>query len=435
MFLKAMDLHMPKHFSRYLISVFIPVSVLMLMSLLRSVVTVTDVMLIGVACVTLIGFRYGQGEAIVASLVSVLIVDIFFVEPYYTLAVHNFDYLLSFFVMLAVGIFIAQLAERNRMEFKRAHQLLLQIKLLYRVARGLGRNSQWQKQVDVVSNTLKKGIGRELRIGLTKDLSEASEDKKASLITYGKVFIETPMLSSRQSVRTLGLCARMLNQAYERYSAQEEKQAVERFKEREVIRANLLRSIGHDLRTPLGTIMGASSLLLDEELSLSPTQYQEQAANIYQQSLILKNQIDKMLELSRIRDLATTNDWLTVPSEDLISAAFARTKVQAREQFEVVRHIDFIKGDSALLEVALANLIDNALHHGRAPFFIDVNGHNGDFVVTVINDKGVDKPNRTDSGTGLGLLICDAVAKLHDGLFSYQQKNQQFIATLSWSEQ
>lgn len=321
-----------KKWTRLLLALLIPAGVILLALPLRSFISVSDVMLLGVACVTFSGFRYGKAEAMLSSIVSVVFVDVLFVQPYYTLAVHNFEYFVSFGVMLAVGVFIAQLAQRNQL-------------------------------------------------------------------------------------------------------VEQEKQATVRLKEREEIRANLLRSIGHDLRTPLGTIMGASSLIMDDQIPLSKDQYREQATNIYQQSLILKNQIDKMLELSRIRDLQTTNDWLNLPSEDLVSAAFARTKAKQNESFQVTQQVEFIRGDSALLEVALANLIDNATRHGTAPYHIYLERESSVFSIRVTNH--IDRVNiaSADSGTGLGLLICDAIAKLHNGEFSYQHDAQFFEAQIRWKEQ
>ena len=321
-----------KKWSRIMLALLIPAGVILLALPLRSFISVSDVMLLGVACVTYSGFRYGKAEAMLSSVVSVVFVDVLFVQPYYTLAVHNFEYFVSFGVMLAVGVFIAQLAQRNQL-------------------------------------------------------------------------------------------------------VELEKQATVRLKEREEIRANLLRSIGHDLRSPLGTIMGASSLIMDDQIPLSKEQYREQATNIYQQSLILKNQIDKMLELSRIRDLQTTNDWLNLPSEDLVSAAFARTKASQNEAFQVTRQVEFIKGDGALLEVALANLIDNATRHGVAPFQITLEQQASEFCIRVCNRIDRVSVARPDSGTGLGLLICDAIAKLHNGAFYYQQGSHDFEAVIRWKEQ
>lgn len=423
---------------RYTLASLLPAVILLLALPLRPVTSVSDIMLLGVACVTFLGFRFGKGEAITASFVSVLLVDVLYVDPYYTLAVHNFDYLVSFCVMLAVGVFIAQLAQRNRSEFARAHQLLLQLKLSYRVARGLSRHSDWAKQVEVTRTALHKGLAGSIDIGLLQAL-DTERDTSRTLVTHGKVYIKAPLVQSRQNIRTLGLSARMLNQSYENHLVQSERQSAERFKDREVIRANLLRSIGHDLRTPLGTVMGASSMMMDDQVILTTEQMREQAANIYQQSLILKNQIDKMLELSRIRDLATTNDWSQIPTHDLISAAFARTKGQASDQFQIDAQVHNIKGDGALLEIAIANLIDNAIYHGAPRYCLEVKelreASEVRYLIAVSNQVVTPSKKRPDSGTGLGLLICDAIAKLHDGEFCYAQTEGLVRAELMWGKQ
>lgn len=429
---KSFVLKSSKKWVRYLLSVGVPAAIIVLMMPLRSWVTVTDVMLLGVACVTLIGFCYGKSEAILASLISVFCVDFLFVQPYYTLAAHNLDYFVSFGVMLAVGVFIAQLAERNRLEFHRAKQLLNQMRLLYRIARSLSRASSWSEQKEAVELVLRNGLGVPFSILLNGESELKSDDVNGIYVSHGQIIFCAYAPLNKQQHRILGLCARMLSQAYANHCAQLAQQDAERLKEREEIRANLLRSIGHDLRTPLGTIMGASSLIMDESIALTKEQYREQATNIYQQSLILKHQIDKMLQLSRIRDLQTTNDWMRLPSADLMSAAFARSKAQLTADFQLQINAEFLEGDGALLEVALSNLIDNATLHGYAPYLIRFDNQASHFSITVENTMGHIGVNKADSGTGLGLQICDAIAKLHNGSFRFQSDTNGVSASIQW---
>ena len=213
----------------------VPLLIALMLLPARALATTTDVAMLQLLWVTWVAQYAGQRWAIICTVNSVLLLNFMFVEPYYTLFVHQGDYLITFIVMLLLGIFIGRISGRLRLELARAKKHMRQRQLLS------GKTRQAKMQAEL-----------------------------------------------------------------------------------EHSRAMMLRSISHDLRTPLATIMGASSMLADQDLPLSEAQIREQANNIYRQSTLLSQHFDKVMELSRVQQPQSSMQLEPVALTEVISAAIAR---------------------------------------------------------------------------------------------------------------
>lgn len=264
----------------------------------RALLTTTDVAMLQLLWVTWIAQQAGQRWAIITTINSVVLLDFLFVAPYYTLYVHHIDYLITFIVMLLLGIFIGRLSGRLRVELARAKKHMRQRQLLG------GKTRQARMQAEL-----------------------------------------------------------------------------------EHSRAMMLRSISHDLRTPLATIMGASSMLADKELQLS-------------------EHFDKVMELSRVQQPQSTMQLESLAVTDVISAAIARrAALLATQPFDVQLSTADCFADATLLEIALANMLENAAKHGQAPVSINFTRQNGHFMLSVCNAAAPKRSAQRDGGTGLGTAI------------------------------
>lgn len=202
-------------------------------------------------------------------------------------------------------------------------------------------------------------------------------------------------------------------------------------------RAVLLRSLSHDLRTPLATIMGASSMLADTELPLSAEQRQQQAQNIYQQSLLLNQHFEKVLELSKAQLMRDSLRISVFSADDLIAGALARRSDDAGLMPVCLRPegaSEQLSGDLELLEMALANLLENAHRHGAPPYQLVFSAAEGYYQLRLHNAVGEKRQAQRDSGTGLGLRICQTVAALHRGRFVLEQNEAGVTALLEWPQ-
>ena len=204
----------------------------------------------------------------------------------------------------------------------------------------------------------------------------------------------------------------------------------------------LLRSLSHDLRTPLATIMGASSMLADDEITLSDSVIKEQASNIYEQSKILNQHFDKVMELSRVNKMGENLCWQTINLQALLSEAKARRQQQLTH-FVIDTNIDAQSkciGDVTLLEIALANMLENAWRYGDGKVSVEFTQSSNQqkvcYQLLLTNNVITKAQTSSDEGVGLGSIICDVVAKFHQGTFTLTINNetQMAYAKLIWEK-
>jgi two-component system, OmpR family, sensor histidine kinase KdpD len=208
--------------------------------------------------------------------------------------------------------------------------------------------------------------------------------------------------------------------------------------ENERLRANILRSISHDLRTPLTSITGSVSMLLDQSQELSAENQKQLLQDVYQESVWLNRFVENLLSLTRMDD-----DLMKLKIKpELIEEILGETLVIIRRRLgnrslkvSIPPDPVLIWIDSALIEQVLLNLLDNAIAHtpeaggeititvtcntSQAQFSIWNSGPGipPDIINRIFERYFVGNEERFDSrrGMGLGLSICQAIVKAHHG--------------------
>ncbi|WP_019934139.1 DUF4118 domain-containing protein [Oceanimonas smirnovii] len=394
-----------------------PLLAVVLLLPLRGWLTTTDIAMALLLVVAIIAVRQGSRRASLATVLSVLLFDVLFVEPYYTLHVHNLDYLLTFAVMLAVGLLISRLSGQLRGRLERVRQLLRQLRGMFLLARGLPGHGRPEAMYGFVTQLLTRRLGSPVSIALKPPAAGEAlpVSDKQQVVAY-LCCASAPYRANRTLLR---VAASLLGQALTRARLAGAEQQARLEAELASGRNALLRSLSHDLRTPLASIMGNASMLADPKVRLEEQEYREIAEAIYQQSRVLSSHFDKVMELNRVQRQDMVVAQALMP-EEVVSAALRRRG----NLFDPV-HFDIdidnkvpIHGDDTLLEIALANMLENAVRHGLPPYRLEGRWHGElyDFILT--NGKPVRpaKP-RGDGGAGLGLPICRAVADWHQGSF------------------
>lgn len=228
---------------------------------------------------------------------------------------------------------------------------------------------------------------------------------------------------------------------------------------KEKARADLLRSVSHDIRTPLTSIIGATSTLLDSGEKISPEQTRRLLEDTRSEAQWLIRVVENLLSVTRMGDSQTYIEKKHEPAEEIVGEALQKF----RKRFSTVPvsvsvpdELLMVPMDAILIEQVLANLMENAISHGQTTtqirLTVSTDGHSGIFSV---QDNGSGIPpeqipnlftgishsadNRTVDGKrnmGLGLTVCKAIVQAHGGTISASnlpQGGAEFIFRLPLS--
>ena len=430
--------------------------------------------------VIVVATRYDRGPALLASVLSVAAFDFFFVPPYFTFAVSDTQYLITFAVMLVVALVISSLAVRIRAQAESAREREQRIRALYAMSRELASTRGTRELLEVavrhvtevfrtrVLVLLPDAAGRlapgEAAPDFPMDTSEVAVSQwvyehgqvagRGTDTLPGATGLYLPLVGSRGTVGVMGLRPRdahalqapeQLHQietfasqmalALERARLAEEAERAQVHAETERLRNSLLSSVSHDLRTPLASITGAASTLLENEARLDAATRRDLLEALHEEADRLNRLVQNLLEMTRLEAgaLQPRTDWHSV--EEVVGAALGRFGKSLTERSVTTRipaDLPLVPMDDVLIEQVLINLLDNALKYTPAGSPIEVTAEDiGGAVLIEVADRGPGLPpgeegrifekfHRTEPGpsvrgAGLGLAICRGIVRAHGG--------------------
>lgn len=209
--------------------------------------------------------------------------------------------------------------------------------------------------------------------------------------------------------------------------------------EKEKMRANLMRAVSHDLRTPLTSIVGATGAILENALPVEKQKELLQDANTDAQWLL--RMIENLLTITRMSGADRPLQTQTEVVEDVLAEAVIKFQKHFQEvevEMDMGEDVLLADMDAVLIEQVTSNLLENAVYHGQHTTRICVSARreNGYVLISVL-DNGVGIPkaklNRLFSGgiggemnqssdshkhMGIGLSVCKSIIKAHGGQMS-----------------
>jgi two-component system sensor histidine kinase KdpD len=442
----------------------------------------TNVVMFFLAGVAFVAARLGRGPAIAASIASVLVFDVFFVPPRLNFAIADTEYVITFAVMLGIGLLISELTSRLKSQLQASQQQERRTAQLYRMTRQLSELSGTEFLLRTAGRQLEEIFDAEVVLYLTEpsgslalrigeNTTVARQPVNAIVAQWvtqnGKVagagtdtlpnatasFV--PLVGSQRSVGALGVrpkesnrffdpdqrrllesCASLIALAIERDESVLDAHQSQMRIEAEQLRNSLLSSVSHDLRTPLSTIAGAASSLLEQ----AREDDREFLQTIVDESRRLERLVENLLDMARLDSGAVVMNRQWHVLEEVVGLALAAVKREMKEQHvRVAIPSDFplLLVDAFLLEQVFVNLLENATRYTPAGSEIEISAtivekeaeirftDNGPGVPAGSETKIFDKFFRGGAvapdgrrGVGLGLAICRAIVEAHGGRIS-----------------
>jgi len=410
--------------------------------------------------VVYIALRHGLAPSVVSVLVGVLAFDLVFVPPRWDFTPVNEHHLLTFAVMLLVGLLISRLAAQARSQTLLAEARAQRAQALYELSARLAVARSAGEVSEGVADAVRATFGAACEVRAPEDPPAASAVLCLPLQGTGaplgelRVYHAPEHSHTADDVNLLKAFAHQTALALERCAFEQRGADAMVEAEAERLRSTLLSGISHDFRTPLTAIVGSATSLLQHEAMLQPSQRVMLARGILGEATRMHELVSNLLDLTRMEEgaMQLAPEWC--PADELVESALQA--VGSRASGHVLRTrvpADAIVWcDPRLVEQALVNLLDNALRHTPPGTVVDIvvdvpaAAREGAAWCLIVSDNGPGLPagserdvflkfNRghaaPDSGTGLGLAICAAVASLHGGTIAASERpGARFTLTL-----
>jgi two-component system sensor histidine kinase KdpD len=455
----------------------------LLSSPLVDVLELTNIVMFFLLTVVLIALRYGRGPSVMATFVGVGLFDFFFVPPRFSFAVSDAQYLVTFIVMMSVGLLIGQLTAglkaQAQVSRKREHRVLS----LYEMSRDLSSVLLAQQVAEIGARFIAK------EFSATSALLVADEDDRLQIqpgavatvdlgvaqwaYTRGEmagrgtntlnasdclvVPLKAPMRVrgvlvivpgnpnslGPEQLQLIDTCASLLAISLERIHYIDVANTTTVQIESERLRNSLLSAISHDLRTPLSTLVGLVDTMA--LTSPGPTEQQSEIAQAIKKSALrMSTMVTNLLDMARLEAgvVKINREWQ--PLEECVGSALTvcDSLLSGRSlHVNLSPDLPLLFLDAVLMERVLVNLLENAAKYTPATSAIWIEAHQEvDCVVLTVQDEGSGLPAGRESlifekferghkegampGVGLGLTISRAIVQAHGGTVHAENRSE-----------
>lgn len=400
---------------------------------------------------------------LISSISAVLTFNYFFTVPRFSFEAYRSDYPATFLIMFISGLIISSLAKGVKRQTKIARFKTYRMSLLLETNKQLSEANSALNIVHCVKEQLSRLLTGQIDIYKADEIYASSLDD--TLKNHVKWAVKNNTPAGYMTDTFAGLNALIIpvivsyryeyviiihvteedklqfeediiysiigdmTSALKRLDLYEEKELQLKEKEQEKTRSTFLKSISHDIRTPLTTIMGNAQLLKESNLDDSNI-----ALSIYEDAKWLNNLVNNILLVTKMEQEDKLNLQLALLEEIIYQAYQLSSKRSGNKsiQLHIENTLMFVEVDEYLITQVIINLIDNALKYTPETAQIEIHAFRIDGKVTIeVRDNGFgvngvehDKlfeqfytnnitSDKSREGLGLGLYICQVILKAH----------------------
>ncbi len=427
--------------------------------------------------VLLIAAYIGRGPALVAAALSAVTWDILFIPPRFTLVITHLEDIIVLVLYFVIAIFTGNLTAKLRAQEQHARSYAERTLAVYTLAKetstAVNMDDVLQTAIDQIGRVFDAEVAVFLRTAADalsqephplsnlpingKDFSVAlwafDNSKPAGRFTDTLSAADATYLPLLTPSGTVGVLA-VRTRKNERLSVDEEAlldtfarqvalviqrelldEAAEQsamLRESERLHNTLLNSISHELRTPISTIVGASSSLLDPNISAESRK--TLLGDLQAAADRLNRLVENLLDMTRLESglLKLKLEWCDIG--DLINVALSSTSKRLVDHpvtLHIAPDLPLVQLDFVLMEQVLVNLLDNAASYTPPSTPVEISAAQTDGTVSItvadhgrglppddlerVFDKFYRVPGSKAGGTGLGLSICRGLVNAHGG--------------------
>ncbi|MBQ9157380.1 MAG: DUF4118 domain-containing protein [Eubacterium sp.] len=430
-----------------------------------------------------------QIYSLVSSIASVFVYNYLFTEPRYTMLAHETGYPVTFIVMFLTAYITGSFSLRYKKQAGQSAKIAHRTSILFDTSQLLSKADGRQEIMDTAARQIIKLLNRDIILyeytdgvlseprlfqidnkdtdmsiqeenGQEESIGQEPGESIEDYIDYNKLIAgyhyyklhindriyglvginakDEPLDESEHEMllSILGECALAL----ENEKNAREKEAAAILAENEQLRANLLRTISHDLRTPLTTISGNASNLLSNGEIFTEEVRRQIYQDIYNDSMWLYDLVENLLYSTRIEEGRMTLHASSELLGDIIDEAIAHFDRKSNKHIITADYEDeliLVRADARLLVQVVINIIDNAVKYTPEGTAIHISTKKGgDMAEVLIADTGQGIPDEekakvfdkfyhgagqiADSrrSIGLGLYLCKSIVEAHKGVIS-----------------